>query len=430
MELGLLALATLVVCFGPHRWLLIGVVIAANVDMPTTAGNTFKHLVLATVFAYRSGYRPRWPRVPLTMLGLLSVSFVAVAAVGALRGDVNAGGKPLGGMYAIWILAQGVSAGYARQLIGAREIRRSIIVMLALGGLSQATMETLRFTSYVNAQQFALLITVLLGILAVEYRRSPSLASLIVIVAAFVAVLASGSRTALLGVVLGALVMVAWSLHKSHRRGALLTTAALFAVMLVTLAAGSTLSTQSLRALEIVDVLRGNGASVGTLSYRIDIYDHANTQLHERDGLELLFGSGAGTARDSVLSSDAYIAPGTEIDPNRALHNEWLRIIYEFGAIGLTLFLALVARVALTTMRLLNGTDSQQWAVLPLVISAPVLILFLSIENVLALGLSGSGAAFAIPIGAFLFARQIRQSSAQQLEVPAVPQRGRPVSRY
>ena len=69
-------------------------------------------------------------------------------------------------------------------------------------------------------------------------------------------------------------------------------------------------------------------------------------------------------------------------DPNRAVHNEWLRILYEFGIVGFSIWLAFMVSVivfAYQGMRKDPNGNSK-----PLLIYLPAFFGGLSAENILA----------------------------------------------
>ncbi len=80
------------------------------------------------------------------------------------------------------------------------------------------------------------------------------------------------------------------------------------------------------------------------------------------------------------------------IDPNRVIHNEWLRAIYEWGAVGALLLVLTVGTLFFGLMTRLH-TAPVRARVLPALSFAPAFIAALSTENVLA------GAGNAVTLG-------------------------------
>ena len=76
---------------------------------------------------------------------------------------------------------------------------------------------------------------------------------------------------------------------------------------------------------------------LGTFNFRRSINEVAINRLEHSSALELIFGRG--TCNGAVITASMFSGYANFADPNRMFHNEWLRVIYEWGLIGATFWL-------------------------------------------------------------------------------------------
>jgi hypothetical protein len=153
---------------------------------------------------------------------------------------------------------------------------------------------------------------------------------------------------------------------------------------------------QSARLNRVADtinaVYEGNMRStgVGTLMFRKNLYRRAFVAISESSLLELTFGHGTSNGRVllGVIARSG--------DANRAVHNEWLRILYEWGGVGLGLWFVFIFSMiayAIQGVRMDRLGHAR-----PLLIFIPAFLAGFSTENILA------GAGHAENIGFVLLA--------------------------
>lgn len=271
-----------------------------------------------------------------------------------------------------------------------------------------------RFTSFSSPQSFALYC---LGVAALALGSRIGLRIKLELVGVlFLAVLASGSRSALFGaVIMGTIWLVGQAF--STRRGTALfaATASLFFFVVAALivaypeliAVGR--STDALREL-----LSGRGdlTTIGTFDFRTNVAATALSLIASAGTIQFFFGSGFGGAAMAVLQTGSR-ATIESIDPNRALHNEYLRVMLESGVLGTVLLWG-----ALFSMLLY--TASRGWSPAVLYVSGPVVVGLL-LENTLVGSASPSGwaAMLALTASAANLNEPVRQraSRKQQLKV-------------
>ena len=95
-------------------------------------------------------------------------------------------------------------------------------------------------------------------------------------------------------------------------------------------------------ASAIAAAYQGDVAStgLGTFRFRRGLSERVIDQLTKSSTVELLIGHGTSSGTVILGSSNK----GS--DPNRFFHNEWLRVAYEWGVIGLILFFLFIGSIA------------------------------------------------------------------------------------
>ena len=137
---------------------------------------------------------------------------------------------------------------------------------------------------------------------------------------------------------------------------------------------------------------------VGTFVWRFSLYQKALDELTGRGLKSKLLGSGTSSAAALVLQTGFFTE--SNVDPNRALHDEFLRSAYEWGAVGLLLLLAFLVQTVFICARLIRDHDSgEAWTFLAILIP---LLISLTVENFLADSASPGGVAYNLALSAML----------------------------
>jgi O-antigen ligase len=118
-------------------------------------------------------------------------------------------------------------------------------------------------------------------------------------------------------------------------------------------------------------------SGLGTLLFRRQLNARTLTALASSSPPQLLFGHGTSNGRFLLGELNKGIG-----DPNRAVHNEWLRILYEWGILGLLLWLAFMGSITVFAWQGVRG-DPRGYAK-PLFVYLPAFWLALLGENILA----------------------------------------------
>src|SRR3984893_5497939 len=137
---------------------------------------------------------------------------------------------------------------------------------------------------------------------------------------------------------------------------------------------------------------------VGTFVWRFSLYQKTIEELTHRRAATLLTGSGTSSAAALVLDSGFF--QQFTADPNRAMHDEFLRSLYEWGVPGLLLLLLFLGQAVRICFRLIRETDSKEaWAFLAILVP---LLISLTVENFWAESASPGGVGYALVLTSML----------------------------
>lgn len=348
--------------------------------------NLFKIVVPAIVLAVRLGYlRARWNlaalllaiyvfslivQIPFTQFPLPLLKYIVYIGVYGLIAFICVRGHQLLRLQTLPVLVA---------LTGV-PIVLALIQTYVLKGVFGTADE--RFTSFTDPQEFAIYY---LGISALILTSEIRLrVRLLLVAGALIAVLSSGSRTAL---ICAATMLVVWcclNLFSKSVSKSLLALATLGGLLLgsaFVVAFPSSLGTG--RSTEaVVLFLSGDSdlTQIGTFDFRTNVAASAIDTLSSGGVLRTFVGHGYGAAAGAVLRAGSR-ATVSSVDPNRALHNEYLQVLLESGILGLILlFGALIALIVSTAKHGVNQT---------MILVVPAVVVALYFENVLV----GSGGA-------------------------------------
>ena len=166
-------------------------------------------------------------------------------------------------------------------------------------------------------------------------------------------------------------------------------------------------------AAALTDVYGGNfkARGLGTYNLRHELFQRTMDSLESSSVLQLVFGHG--TCNGALITATVSKNP----DPNRAMHNEWLRVIYEWGIVGLTIWLVFMGSLVVYAVKGVN-TDRGSYSK-PLLIYLPAFALGLSGENIIA----GAGNAVSVGLLMLIALASISHRPLRRI----VPARFRPV---
>jgi hypothetical protein len=279
----------------------------------------------------------------------------------------------------------------------------------ASGGMSGDTLD--RFTAFTTAQAFAALLTALYSI-AVTSRtlhfwvRAPLCFGIVV------ALIFNGSRLWLIALivatVLSLLISEAPSWTKIVGVGGIL-------LMLIGMVAASEFLIDALQgahqyriAAAITAAYEGNqkDTGLGTLVLRRRLDARAVDMIRGGSLLEICFGHGTSNGRLVRGQLDKGIG-----DPNRSVHNEWLRIMYEWGIVGFILWLLFIGSLMAYAIEGLKH-DNLGFAK-PLFIYVPAFCIGVTGENIIAGAGHAENVGLLVLIGIAAMAHRANQKTGQ-----------------
>lgn len=259
-----------------------------------------------------------------------------------------------------------------------------------------------RFTSFTGAQSFAAFLLSLFVLLV--FCEEWNFAIFAAAAGATTGLILTGSRSIFLGfcwILLLAGVIFAKRKGKKLSLGAVAKRMTVGAVVLLVV---GTVVLSALPENRLNQMLSASVSSdqtledVGTFVWRFSLYQKTLEELAHRRAATLLTGSGTSSAAALVLDSGFF--QQFNVDPNRAMHDEFLRSLYEWGVPGLLLLLLFLGEGVRICVRLIRETDSKEaWAFLAIL--APLLI-SLTVENFLAESASPGGVGYALVLTSML----------------------------
>jgi hypothetical protein len=247
-----------------------------------------------------------------------------------------------------------------------------------------------RFSSFVSAQQYAAFLVAFLAI-TLWHRDFGTPARLILSIALGGALVLNGSRAWFFGALL---VGFAYCWLRFRRVLGFIAFAAagaiLFAAFIVNLGMAGDLAldeTGSRVVATLNAVLTGTDTSrnVGlrNLTFRLSIYQGVLNDFRTGHAREILLGHGTSSGGGAALRVFPNLYNVEQIDPNRTIHNEWLRALYEWGVLGLTM-LVLVFSTFLAGLIKRYRTSDGRFGASVVLSFLPAFLAAMTSENILA----------------------------------------------
>lgn len=399
----LLAVLIPVVAIAPPRWAVLAWLVMTNLDA-TGSGqasnlqvgwlNAVKSLALPPVLIIRLR---RHSSNLYSMPGAWAwLGLSAYAGLAAAWSDFPlAGAKLAAGMAGILLAAIALEKAARAGALDDRVVLYWLAISLGLAVFQTALFADgsfgfagrgmpQRLTSFVAAQQYAALLTAFLAWLLWTPGMRPRwrTALLLVLLAALAA---NGSRTWSAG------ALVAVGIHTVSSRRYLTGLMRLAAALIVLASvpavrrglAKPTASEPANRLTATASALvtgqdRADGMGLGTMRFRLRMYQVVLRSLRESPPWRWICGHGTAAGGHLAVRTFPYAYRADSLDPNRAVHNEWLRVAYEWGAAGVALWLATLGSLAALAWKRRRTSAGAA-----LVAYLPALMLGLSTENVI-----------------------------------------------
>ncbi|HLH01912.1 MAG TPA: O-antigen ligase family protein [Bryobacteraceae bacterium] len=376
--------------FAPHRWAIIGYLLLSNIDLGTHnasigALNTAKAMILPVYLLWRfRAWGGHGKLTPAPVIWILLTSYVAIASLWTLYPAyaLKLIAHLLGSLLIAMMLLRASKGGYIT-------VRTIVIVAVGTLGIALAHWflahnwggEPDRFSTFADAQSFAAFVTALYC--AIITSRTLSLVLRTALAAALVfSVLLNGSRTWLIGLLVSSLLAIFVSQVRSWVKLLSFVLTLMFGTLLiaefsVVMNWVAQMSGSNRIARAVSDAYRGNykATGLGTFKLRETLFHRTVAGIASGTPAELIFGHG--TCNGAQIAATISKNP----DPNRALHDEWLRALYEWGIVGLLLWLGFIGSLVHYSLRAIRGGGDYAQ---PLFTYLPAFAIGLSGENIIA----------------------------------------------
>jgi hypothetical protein len=401
----------------PMRWALLSFILISHIDItPSTYAsassigveNAVKTIILPTILWLRFARASIW-KVRSSSAAILWLSLTAYAMIACIWSPfVLSGLKMVAYLYCYLILGAVFLEGWNRKQLTSQTIGVALWVSLLMGavqtyllgnlyGASPNGLDVDRFTSFCSPQQFGAFLLTTLSILFVTSRQG-LWAKLLHAFGGFVGIGLCGSRYVFLGSL--ALLPIVWASFffrssGTRQRTGWIVVGIVGCLVAVTSFGGVVALSQNNRISSLVLMtLEGRSPleNVGTFVWRQGIYEQAWNQLKQRKPVDLLFGAGTSSGALVVLGWDRRYRSDS-VDANRVMHNELLRVVFEWGILGLTLFISFGVTLTRQTARAVRLRVIPAYAFLALL---PTIVLGCLSENVLAASSSPAGVGFSL----------------------------------
>lgn len=410
-----------IAAFAPLRWSIVAYLLLATIDFPGDRSgvgmlNAAKGIVLPVYLLWRlrgySGHRA------ITLAPVAWILLTLYAAVSAFWSfyplpSVKLIGDMTGSLVICFVLIRATKGGY---------LTPRVVIPTTIGSISLAVLcrvfqpgwgdEKTRFSAFTAAQGFAAFLAVLYCIALCS--KTMRLSVRIPLCAALIgALVLNGSRIWFVGIGIATLTAL---LISGTRTWIKICASGLMLILIAVLIGGSSTVVAVLGrdaasnriAAAATAIYEGDmtGAGLGTFRFRRNLTTRVVENLKASTVEEMIFGHG--TCNGAAI-------PGLHfkgLDPNRFFHDEWLRVTYEWGAVGLLLwflFFGSIAAFAVTCVR----RDRRGYAQ-PLLAYLPAFLVALAGENFIAAAGNSVNMGFLLLIALASVAYRAPQEAARQ----------------
>ncbi|HZS56622.1 MAG TPA: O-antigen ligase family protein [Bryobacteraceae bacterium] len=393
--IALYAVFTLITVFAPLRWAIVSYLLLACVDFHNTRDsigilNAFRGLAVPLYLLWRLRAQAGHRAITLAPIAwCLLVVYVGVASFWSYfpLAAAKLVGEMIGSLLIAFVFLRAAKGNY---------IWTGMVVPITAGTILVGAVQFVysrhtlggenRFSGFTPAQAFAAFI-VALYCLALSGPYFSRRARVITCGSLLLCLLFNGSRLWFIGAVFASVIAFLLSNIKVWCKILVValiplcvSTVIIFRESVMT--ALQEVAASNRIAAAIVDTEAGDYESngLGTLRFREIVNKAVIDQVGKSSLTELVFGHG--TSNGAAVTGSIFHGYASYVDPNRMLHNEYFRVLYEWGLAGLSLWLLFLGSIVVYT---LNGwrRDKVGYAK-PLLIYLPALLVSLSGENIIA----------------------------------------------
>lgn len=417
--------------FLPIRWSILAFLVLIQFDLSATGGyqsetlgidNALRVVLIPTILLWRVrksiSFDPVFKKLRLFWILLIGYSALALLWSGYKLSAV----KMLGYFYAYSVLFVVFAIAWRKKWLDVKILLTAVWAALALGVLQSYILGNefgalgnyygspdfeWRFTSFTGAQSYAAFLLAIFVLLLFCGKRNFSVVA--GTVAAGIGILLTGSRSIFLGLAWILLTAGVAFAHRKNKHLALRSIVLRAAVggLVLLIAAGVVLEALPQNRLNqmLTAVISSDNSleDIGTFAWRFSLYEKAIDTLTNRSIPRLLIGSGTSSAADLVLETGVFT--DENVDPNRAMHDEFLRSIYEWGLPGIAFLVLFLFEAVRQSIRMIKSSGTREaWAFLA--IAVPMLI-SLTVENFLADGASPGGVGYCLVLTCMVAANSV-----------------------
>jgi hypothetical protein len=410
------------VLVAPLRWAILAWLIMGNLDAtgPTLTVssdvgwiNATKGILLPLYLWFRLRKTPSEIQYSLPLK--LWTALAIYAGVASFWSPFPmAAAKLVGNMAGILLMIIVLEKAARCNLINCRTINILIVASLGLASLQtfyfggavygfDGVDQPSRFSSFVSAQQYTAFLVAFLAAVLWDRRSGVWTRSLLILSIA-AAIVLNGSRTWFFGAFL-VFVVYAWLSFKNvvvylPIAAATVSLGLLFALNLNPMESDPLFDSSSRIAATFSALATGEDTArnvgLANLKFRLAIYQGAFDEIRGASPRDLILGHGTSSGGNVILRVFPHSYSVDRLDPNRAIHNEWLRALYEWGLVGVILLVSVFASLVAALIVLRRGESALgSWAVLSFL---PAFLLAFTTENVIA----GAGNAVTMSLGLIL----------------------------
>jgi hypothetical protein len=421
----------------PIRWSVVLYLLLVQIDLSAVGNfstdsmgieNAIKVVVIPTLLLFKIRKELQFSPQARKYFGLWFL-FVAYVGLASLWSPYRVSGiKMVGYLYAYSALFVVFTEAWRQDWFNAKTLMFAVWISLIgaaiqtyfLGNAFGDDDFQFRFTSFTGAQSFAPFLLSIVVLLL--FREKLSISIIATVLAAAAGILLTGSRSVFLGMIWVLLLYGVFTATRSSKKidlGMILKRALLIGAAIAIILTTIVTLLPTNRLNEMMEAAMEKNATledVGTFGWRLSLYQRTLDELIHRSPVTLLVGSGTSSGADLVLEGGFFSE--ANVDPNRAIHDEFLRAMYEWGVLGLFALLFFLASALKLSVRMVKENASlAAWAFLA--ISGPFLI-SLTVENVLADSGSPGGVGYSLVLTSMVAAYGLYSQSIEHEMAPVM----------
>jgi len=352
--------------------------------------NLLRIVAIPAVMAYRYGLleylRKPWS-IPAKFWGALTV----YAVVASTWSPYPISAIKMVGYFVSYLLLVPVLLGAWREgAINRRMLFWNVVLVLSMGVLQTYILnnpfgsleEKSRFTTFTAPQALAAYMLSVLAALSIDEK--PDWHNRLGKMLCILGILLTGSRYVFVGMI-AFFILRALLANRTITFAGIVRRLAVYAIIVAICVSLIAYFAPDSRVNELILTARQldvSGEDIGTWIWRLAIYAQAVSRISQWTGREYIMGAGTSASGEVILAANFAFLNESNVDANRAMHNEFLRVFYEWGGVGILLFIGFLVSIFAVAWR--EARQSRSGTATAVIAMAPAIIASLAIENLLA----------------------------------------------